>query len=288
MRMLVAAAIAIAVLAPARPGAATVIALCPDIGESPAVFVSRDGGGGLAQQLERKGFEVALVDPWAGVDAEVGGFDLVVEEVYPYLVDAVAGEDEEVVWVGHGLCGLLPAAAASRGGAPELAGWVALGTRFDYRHVSPAFVGWLAAWQEGRPPAEEVRARLLFTGPISDGAKQILTDRLQRPPPAAVIEDLDRWCLDGVVTARDGLDYLADLDAGPAPSLLVAGVSDPVAPPEDVLPAVERLGASYRMLSRVSGHGEEFGHVGMLISARARRGVDRVLVAWLEGRRRLP
>ena len=284
-----AAAMAIVSLATPHVAAATIVAaLCPDVGESPAVFATRDRGEGLAQRLERAGYEVVLVDPWAGHEASQGGFDAVVEQVYPFLVDVAAGEEGEVVWIGHGLCGLLPAAAAARGQAPDLAGWVALGTRFDYRFVAPAVTAWLAAWKEGNAPSEETRRRALLTGPPTLGAEQLYRDVLERRPPAALIADLERWHSEGTPTARDGLDYLAAIGSMRTPALLVAGASDPFAPPEDVLPAVEPLGASYRMLSRVNGHGEEFGHAGMLISRRARRGVDPVVTAWLQGRRRLP
>ena len=281
--------IAVAAIAPLRAAATPpVVALCPDIGESVAVFVSREPGRGLAQRLEREGFDVVLVDPWVSREAVHTGFDAVVEQVYPYLVDVAAEDDRGVVWLGHGLCGLLPAAAEARGDAPALAGWIALGTRFDYRFVAPAVTDWLASWEDATPPSEEIEQRASLTGPLAPVAVQLYRDVVQRTPPAAVVADYSRWCREGAPTAADGSDHLAALDTMRTPALLVAGVSDPFAPPEDVLPAVERLGASYRMLSRVNGHGEEFGHAGMLVSGRARRGVDRVVVAWLRGRGRLP
>jgi lysosomal acid lipase/cholesteryl ester hydrolase len=269
------------------------------VGADPDVFTVRDGGGGLAQRLAAAGYEVERVDPWLGSAAEERGFDAVVNETYPQLV-AWLQRRGPVIWIGHGLCGLLPVAAAAGADPPELGGWAALGTRMDYRFEPPAVHRWLSSWEtDGVPDTGTVQACQL-TGVADEPRRgcsarldvmELHRQRVERRPPPAVLEDLQRWYATGEVTSRDGaVHYLDGLARSGGPVLLVAGVSDPMAPPEDVLPALEQLpgAAHYRMLSRINGHCEEFGHMGMLLSRSARRGLDRVLLAWLDGRERLP
>lgn len=279
-----------------------VVALCPDIGETAAVFTIRDGGGGLAQRLARAGHVVQFVDPWAGDQAAEGGFDLVLDEVYPVLLAAIADPDRETIWIGRGVCGLLPVASVAATGDAGVDGWVSLGSRFDYRFVAPGHEAWLRAWAEGGPPNLDVQRRALFSGLAAsrkdrrrgsalDDVRDLWRERIARPPPPAVVQDALRWYEVGTFSRRaDGLDYLTGLDELGPRSLLVAAVTDPFAPPEDVIPGLERGqgDVAYRMLSRVNGHGEEFGHAGMMTSRAARRGVDPVVTAWLAGRRRLP
>jgi len=291
------------------------VALCPDIGESARVFTARSDGG-LANTLERAGYRVYLVDPWQNAEADTGGFDAVVEDIYPALLGQlaeIAGE-APVTWVGHGLCGMLPVAAASADvpAAPAAPRWVALGTRLDYRFGAPAVRSWLASHARGEPPPYPVLRATLLTGlrdapgfrsstdpgfPQGVGAANavriVFEDQLMEDPPVAVVEDLIRWYEVGAPLARDGrTHYLDGLTACPGPVLLVAGCTDPIAPPEDVLAGLEPLAngndVSYRLLSRVNRHREEYGHLGMLLSRHARRDVDRLVLRWLRGREQNP
>ncbi len=295
----VCALLALLVTAPAAAEERTVVALCPDVGEDPDVFVVRDGRRSIAWRLAAAGYDVERVDPWSGAPADERGFDAVVEEVYPALVRTLQRRGP-VIWVGHGLCGLLPAAAAATGDAPVLAGWASVGTRMDYRQQPPSVAAWLDAWAAGAAPSADTEARTLLTGVLTDprpgsssraDVAALFGDRVARPPPAAVVQDLQRWYAEGRAVDRRGeVDYLLGLHRVDGPALLVAGCSDPVAPPEDVLPALDTMTCDvrYRMLSRINGHGEEFGHVGMLLSRAAPRGLDRVLLSWLAGVERLP
>jgi len=281
-----------------------VVVLCPDIGETAAVFTTRDGGGGLAQRLIRAGHVVELADPWSGAVAREGGFDAVVDEVYPVIVAQAAGDGADVIWIGRGLCGLLPAAFASADvdGTPTVVAWASLGTRFDYRHAPPSHVQWLRSWSSGDAPGPAVERRALLTGLAPTrrdrrrgselaAVEQLWRSRVAVAPPAAVVEDMLRWYETGAVARRDdGQNYLSGLEAAGQRALMIAAITDPLAPPEDVIAGLEMAQGdlSYRMLSRVNGHGEEFGHVGMMLSRAARHGVEPVVVAWLAGRRRLP
>ncbi len=292
-------------------GSAGAVVLCPDVGTGPGVFAV-PGASALPARLAAAGWQVYAVDPWSGEAAALRGLDGVIEEAYPALLEAVGARAPggNVVWIGHGLGGVLPVAAADRVAPPA---WIAVGTRFDYRLPPDAAVSWARSWAAGRAPDPLGTARVWWTGvreargarpgSAPAGAPALSTDLaslqalarnvVERPPPAAVAADLLRWYETGVATDRAGrVDRLAGLDAAAGPALLISGASDPLAPPEDVLPALERLPAGadveYRMLSRVNGHREEYGHLGMLLSRHARRDLDRLVLGWLRGREASP
>ncbi|MBJ94144.1 MAG: hypothetical protein CMP23_06650 [Rickettsiales bacterium] len=289
-------------------GDAEVVALCPDITERSEVFTARDGDG-LAGSLARAGYRVYLVDPWSSSQAQVRGFDAVVREVYPALLADLArrGGGGQVTWIGHGLCGFLPVAAAARPDQklPQQR-WVALGTRFSWTLPSPLLLRWLRSWQANEVPLPELVARLLFTGlrprsgprPSSAPAQldqarhpaevlqAVHSAKVARPPPRALVEDLLRWFEQGAARDREGwVDYSTGLASIAAAGLLVAGASDPLAPPEDVLPALRSLAADsvtqLLVLSRGNGDLEEYGHLGMLLSRHSARDVDGSVVQWL-------
>lgn len=291
---------------PAPPDS-EVIALCPDIGEFPEVWTARDGG--LAEKLARGRRKVFLVDPWDTTEARVDGFDGVVRVVYPALVDRLArAGNGRVTWIGHGLCGMLPVAAAARRSAhTPAARWAAVGTRFAYRSPSPLLTAWLAGWTGAERPLPELLESLLFSGlrtglgsrnssvPNSvqgEGTtpSQILESfhrtKLSRPPAKAVLADVARWFQSGSMTDTEGwTDYTLGYQTVSGPALIVAGASDAMAPPEDVLPAVEALPDSldvrFELLSRINGDREEYGHLGMLLSRFSARDVDSLIARWL-------
>jgi len=283
------------------------VALCPDIGERPAVFTARDGNG-LAGTLAKVGYRVYVVDPWDSVEARSSGFDAVVRDVYPDLLRRLAAlsGSERVTWIGHGLCGMLPVAAAARPAEslPPVR-WVALATRFDYSFASPLVVRWLRAWQAAEPALPQLVSDVFFTGlrarmgPRSSSAparldqsrapEEVLEsfhrNNIARPPPRALVEDLLRWFELGTPRDREGwVEYGHGLSRVAGPALLVAGATDPVAPPEDVLAGLRQMPAGttqYRLLSRSNGNREEYGHLGVLLSRYSERDVDRMLVRWL-------
>ena len=289
------------------PATAAIVALCPDISERSSVFMARDGDG-LAGSLARAGYRVYLVDPWDTTVARTEGFDGVVREVYPALLRLLAESGSgDVTWIGHGLCGMLPVAAAARPArALPKVRWVALGTRFSWALPSPLLLRWLHSWQREEAALPELVTNLFFTGlrpragprpssapppldPAADPAEVLEAyhrDNLSRPPPRALIDDLLRWFESGDARDREGwVDYSAGLAKSPGPALLVAGATDPWAPPEDVLAGLRRLpqadATQWRLLSRVSGDREEYGHLGMLLSRHSARDVDASVLRWL-------
>ncbi len=294
---------------------AEVVVLCPDIAVRPEVFISR-GRGGLGLKLAQSGFRVYLVDPWTTPAASDDGFDGVVAQVWPVIAEKVKqiADGAPVTFIGHGLCGLLPmaASAAPRGTAVPMR-WVALGSRFDWRIGAPAWADWLDAWATDERPLPNVTKRALLTGlraPLGGRASSVpptlsqdeditevmfrfYTMSIYREPPKAVIKDVQRWLASGSMSSRQGwVDYGQGLQTVSGAALILSGMADPVAPPEDALYALDLLGdrvpVQYRLLSRASGHSEEYGHLGMLLSRHAAWDVDRVVLAWLRGASRLP
>ena len=296
-----------------KPGGvdAEVVVLCPDIGLRSAIFMSR-GDGGLALTLASHGYRVYLVDPWNTSMASDDGFDGVVTEAFPQILAKVksVANGAPVTFIGHGVCGLLPAAAAAdpRGTALKYR-WIGLGTRFAWHVVSPRHREWLQGFLDGARPLPGIAKSVLLTGfrpglgarassvpgtlpqdgDIDETMYRFYDKSLYREPPAGVIEDLFRWMSAGAMVSRQGwVDYGRGLDAVEGDALLVSGMSDSVSPPEDVLAGVDRLagriGVAHRLLSRANGHREEYGHLGMLISRHAARDVDRLILAWLAGR----
>ena len=290
------------------PGSAEAVALCPDVGERTNVFVARDGDG-LAGTLARAGYRVYLVDPWDSIEARSDGFDAVVRDVYPRLLRRLAelGGGERVTWIGHGLCGMLPVAAAARpaGKLPSVR-WVALGTRFSWGLPSPLLLRWLRSWRDEEAALPELVTRLFFTGlrprsgprpssappPLDPAAHpaEVLEayhrDEVHRPPPRALVEDLLRWFEAGEARDREGwVTYSSGLEQTTGPALLVAGATDPIAPPEDVLVGFRRLteaaSPQWLLLSRANGDLEEYGHLGMLLSRHSARDVDASILRWL-------
>ncbi len=297
------------------PGSAEAIGLCPDVGERPEVYTARDGSG-LAGRLSRAGYRVYLVDPWNTTEARSEGFDGVVQHVFPELLRALAERSGtgKVVWIGHGLCGMLPIAAAARPGeALPLGRWISLGTRLEPSLPSPLLLQWIDGWVSDEVPLPGLVRRLLLTGlrdsmgprtssvpPALEGDGQAdelvgrwFQDQLLSPPPQEVIKDMQRWFRTGRMADRAGwIDYSSGLAGVGGPALLVAGSTDTVAPPESMLSGFDTLraatDATYHLLSRVQGDREEYGHLGMLLSRHSARDVDPMIVAWLRGRAVLP
>ena len=289
---------------------APVVALCPDISERPEVFLAR-AEASLATRLARSGYRVYLVDPWAANETRVNGFDGAVTSVYPRLVQRLAelGGTDEITWIGHGLCGYLPVAAAAKPNEklPSVR-WVALGTRLGWRMPAPTHEAWLESWSKDESPVPRAVQEVFFTGvrdavgprassvpsPLDDGtgrsADEILEsyhrNHLGRTPTPSLVEDLRRWYEAGTALSASGwLDYQVGIERVAGPGLVLLGASDPVAPPEDGLQARHRFlpgtEVDFEVLSRVEGRREEYGHLGMLLSNHAARDVDRLILGWL-------
>jgi len=309
----------VAVVRGAPPRAdAKVVALCPDLTDRPEVFLARRDQS-LADRLARAGYRVYLVDPWASNLAASGGFDAVVDKVYPSILNELieAAGGGQVTWIGHGLCGFLPIAAAAVGEQEEnkIVDWVGLGTRLDWSKASPVLEGWLRAWERGETPVPAHSQQVLFTGlreafgPRPSSVPQALQSEggasagaqlesyhranLSRPPVQSVLADLIRWFDRGSPVASKGwLNYSVGQERVPGRGLLMMPASSPMAPPESVLGVIGDLSDSANLvtlaLSRDSGMSEDYGHLGTLLSGNASSDVDRLILRWLTGQKVRP
>ena len=297
---------------PPAPGS-PVVALCPDLTERPEVFLAR-GDQSLAAVLARSGYKVLLVDPWSAQAVSAEGFDALASEVYPALIEELRrrADGAQVTFVGHGLCGFVPIAAASASPASSAPlDWVAIGTRLHWTRPSPLLEAWVEEWlNQERPVSEKVKA-LFFTGlreslgprPSSipeswDPSEEAVTSQMERRhreryarvPSAGVLEDIRRWFREGRATARRGwLNYESSMTQVSGRGLILLGLSDPVAPPERSLTSPETFSSATsvrtQVLSRSEGYGEDYGHLGLLLSRSATRDGDRLIKDWLiEGR----
>jgi hypothetical protein len=296
---------------------ANVVALCPDLTERAEVFLAR-GEHSLADRLARSGYRVYLVDPWSSTLAASGGFDAVVSTVYPEIVADLqrAAGAGRVTWIGHGLCGFLPIAAAAGGGGPTTSvDWVGLGTRLDWSQPSPLLTSWLRSWERGDPPVPRHSQHILFTGlreavgprgssvpPGLDGGKSttaavqleaIVRSGIGRPPVLAVLKDLIRWFERGAAGASTGwLDYGIGKDHVLGRGLFLMPASDPLAPPESTLQPPSAFpstsGVEFVLLARSEGAAEDYGHLGLLLSRNASADGDRLILRWLRGHRDRP
>jgi hypothetical protein len=294
-----------------------VVALCPDLTERPEVFVAR-GEHSLADRLARSGYRVYLVDPWAATLAASGGFDAVVSTVYPEIVAELqrAARGGRVTWIGHGLCGFLPIAAAAGGGNPTASvDWVGLGTRLDWTQPSPLLTSWLRSWERGEAPVPQHSQHILFTGlreavgprassvppGLGGGGSKTAAGQLEtivrsgigRPPVLAVVKDLIRWFERGAAGASTGwLDYGLGKDHVMGRGLFLMPASDPLGPPESTLQAASAFpsanGVEFVLLARSEGAAEDYGHLGLLLSRNASADGDRLILRWLQGQRRRP
>jgi pimeloyl-ACP methyl ester carboxylesterase len=292
----------------AAPADAVTVALCPDVGFAPEVWTARDGDG-LARRLASERFRVFTVDPWSSDAAHQHGVDGVLREVFPHLLrrlDALGG-GKPVLWVGHGLCGLLPIlASATPGAGLPLQGMVGIGTRLDFRAPSRAEKDWLLAWSRLERPLSEPFRDTMLTGlrpgngprPSSappgldphghprDVLEAYARSSLERPAPSAVVEQVIRWYKSRRMDSAEGwLDYRVGYQQSRIPALFLVGGSDPVAPAESVLATAESMPAQplVRVLSRVNGHREEYGHLGLLLSRFSGKDVDECVLSWLRG-----
>ena len=303
-----------AVIRGAQPApGADVVALCPDLTERPQVYTSR-GEDSLASRLARAGKRVFLVDPWSATATASSGFDGAVTEVLPALLSELSmrASGGEIYWIGHGICGLLPMAAAARGNEDAAAiHWIALGTRFDWTRPSGPLRSWLQAWAEDEDPVPAATQRVLFTGlreavgprassvppalrtdTNRSAAEELETfhrNKLLRAPAKVVLEDLIRWFSAGTISASTGwIDYSVGLEKMTGDALLVAGMTDPWAPPESALPAPAAAGSArleVKVVGRSEGAKEDYGHLGMLLSENASADIDRVVLHWLNSHR---
>jgi hypothetical protein len=97
---------------------------------------------------------------------------------------------------------------------------------------------------------------------------------------------LTDWVLnDAFRTIDHRRDYRKGLEKSVVPTLGIAGSRDLLAPPESVTAAIEALGGTdkaTRIIGKVSGADEDYGHLDLVLGARAPEEVFPVIAEWIE------
>ncbi|MDP6946087.1 MAG: alpha/beta hydrolase, partial [Myxococcota bacterium] len=263
------------------------------------------GEGALVSQLHRAGMDVYLLshrgDPEARPPAQSRQFDfddLVAHDLHA-AIQAIRSRTraERLMFIGHGIGGLLFVAHMARGGREDLATGVticapvsfeATGTRArELQRVARMLpAGW-------HIPHRALQRFLLATG--RDRALRTLAHQVDGPTlrrvaldntvdlSAGLVRQIARWHSAGHLCDRDDrFDDIAALTGTPFPLLAVTGDADPVCSLEASAPLVRALdGAESHHLSG------GWGHLDPLVGTAAAAHVCPRVIDWLrDGRQR--
>jgi pimeloyl-ACP methyl ester carboxylesterase len=303
-------------LARFRPGHALAgappLLLCPGLALTGRLF-DLGADRSLARFLAQHGYDVWVLD-WRGRGESerprLGGrrrytwcFDDYVTFDLPAALEKVAAESgaARVLGVGFGAGGLaLLCGAGATATTARLAGVAALGCSAFYRRTSSALPGW---WLRlgGRLRVEALTrlfAPLLgrfFPGPL--GALQN-RDSLEpawyrralvnaaASPSRREMQQLEDWLRRDLCTGlTDERDYRRLLAQVSAPVLLLAGLRDPLAPPDSIEQTSAALPGAPRQVvqgSRMHGMASNYGHLDLVLGANAARDTWPHLLRWLD------
>jgi pimeloyl-ACP methyl ester carboxylesterase len=229
----------------------------------------------LARYLARRGFEAWVLElrgrGHAGFHGRATSFDDQAEHDVEAALTAIGAR---VLWVGHSKGGLAAYAHLARHPLAPIAAIVTLGSPVTFPYgrglklfasfASPLFAlpviplraATRLATLTGLPPepigSYLVNPRNLEARVIRQAIYNVSADVF-----GGVARQFARWASTGRFDANDGFDYFAGLQAVKAPTLLVAGTEDKLAPPEAVLAAKQRLGGpSHELIVPGAGHGD--------------------------------
>jgi len=258
----------------------------------------------LVSALHEAGLDVYLMshrgDPDARSPLGVQGFDfddLVTQDLQATL-DAIRArtQAERVLFVGHGMGGLMFIAHLARGGRADLAAGVSLCAPvvFDVPSSRAREVHRIARLlpQSWRIPHRAIQRWMLATG--RDTALRPLAQQVDGPTlrrmaldgtadlSAGLVQQIGRWHQAGHLCDRMGrFDDLAALEGMAFPLLSITGDADPICPPSAAAPLVQALrGAEAHTLKG------GWGHLDPIVGAAAPRDVFPGIVRWLDRARR--
>jgi len=258
----------------------------------------------LVQALHTAGHDVYLLshrgDPQAQPPISPAAFDFddLVEKDLQSALDAIRARTrtQRVLFVGHGLGGLLFVSHLARVGPSGLAGGVTLNSPVSFRQ-SPSRAREVHRIASLLPahwsiPHRAIQRWLLAGGrdaTLQHQAHQVDGPTLRRLAldhtsdlSAGLIQQIARWHDTGRLCDRDDrFDDLAALEGMHFPLLSVASDSDPACPPSAVSPLTEALtGAQTHQLKG------GWGHLDPIIGAAAPRDVFPRIIKWLSPLRR--
>lgn len=275
------------------------VVLCHGLANNHA-FMEFRGAQNLAKFLSEEGFDCYSVDlrgagksrppdegPWdATVDDHVR-FDL------PALVDEICRRSgsTQVAWVGHSLGGVVALAASSTSLKDRFAALVTIGSPVFFRFPSALrwlvrLACWLAPWGQfdatvvrliapaaGRAPPPKLTAATANLRNLEPLAQRYLVANVFAPMWKGVLRQLEGWMVNDTFRSVDGaVDYRAGLAQLEAPTLVIGGTVDQLAPPDVTRDYFELLRAPGRELvlfGKTFGHSAEYGHGDLVVGREA-------------------
>ncbi len=261
-------------------------------------------GHSLVDALHREGFDVYLLshrgDPDARAPAQASGFnfdDLVSQDLQA-TINAVRTRTcaQRVLFVGHGLGGLMFISHLARGGQPDLAAGVSLCAQVvfqggtsrarDLHRVARLLP---ASW---RIPHRAIQRWMLATG--RDTALRPLAQQVDGPTlrrlaldgtadlSAALVQQIAKWHQAGhLCDSTDRFDDLAALQGVDFPLLSITGDADPVCPPQAASPLAHTLIGARELVLKGG-----WAHLDPIVGQSAHRDVFPSIVQWLARSRR--
>lgn len=244
------------------------VVLVPGLYLSPQVF-SRGPAGGLAQWLDRHGYEVWLWNPWHENPAKL---EDAVQEATRMAAIITEANGEAPLWVGQELGGLLGLLAAEKGGS--LKGVASLGLRARLDRCSPPQRRVLAHGLSGaQGELVSTLSSLWSWGELdAEVLTTVLVQDVQAPSPSLLME-LASYC-EGKPVPLPRWDRLW------LPTFFATSPRDGNAPAELVLDQYDRAPVEMRRLEWVTGFPAP-SHLGMLLSDKATGWLYRPLLRWM-------
>lgn len=274
------------------------LVLCHGLANNHA-FMEFRGEQNLARYLSSVGFDCYSVDlrGAGGAMPDDGPWDATVDDHVRYdvpaIVDAVCKHSgsARVAWVGHSLGGVVAVAAASTTLKDKLAALVTIGTPVFFRlpgHLRSLLriAKWLSPWGQfdvtltrllapfaGRTPVPKVTDVTANLRNVSPLAQRYLMANVFAPIWRGVIGQLDDWLASDTFRSVDGkIDYREHIKDIEAPTLVIGGTVDLLAPPDVTRDLFELLRAPVRQLElfgKSYGHSAEYGHGDLVIGMNA-------------------
>lgn len=268
-----------------------------------------DAETSLARALSARGFDVWIASLRGAGPSEHRSDDFTFDDHAaldaPAIVSYVSEKTghPEIDWVGHSMGGLVLYAYLSRGGtgigravtlgSPVAFGWtgrleeiVASGGKYSSRIRLPVVAlahSTMPLHGEWDGPAE----LLLMSRELTTAARwrEFIAVGVDDPPKGLMTQMVEWGERRQFASLDHETNYLEGLRNVRVPMLVVAGKVDAIAPPWNVRPAFERLGASEKRwleLGEANGMAGDYNHMDMLLSVHAQKDLYPRIAAWLD------
>jgi pimeloyl-ACP methyl ester carboxylesterase len=280
------------------------VVLCHGTGANRYTFDLTDRYS-LARRLAERGFEVWILELRGRGEAGAAAsctFDRQVQyDVGAALRSVTAAGAPGVLWVGHAKGGLLPLAHLGRFEDAPIRAVVTLGspTTFTVQRGLKAFarvlrplldssripiqnLARLSLWV---PPPEWFMLYLAYSANIDPEIRKLALVNVSADVSVGIAREYLRWVTTGRWESEDGaVDYAANLSRVKAPTLLVAGAQDLLAPPDAVAHGAGLLGGRSELLvaGRVGGFKDDYGHGDLVLGRNAPDELHPKIIRFLE------